>query len=435
LQPATDVQALASMLDDLDTSSRSIFVEATDLHSTWCNTAALKEMGVTISTEIPGGGILRDQNGEPSGLLQEAAHLGIVVPHLDNVLTTEKKIAALESAIEAYIAAGYTGAVDMAMDEHTWEILTLVRAKHQGNLPLHLAVHWLVPWSGNQSLDNEYVDGAVALHKRFDRFKSRNFYIAGIKLILDGVVDGCTAALSQPYANLTSPVDLVWGFDDMVEIIQRAEIGELKCALHAIGDAAITEAINAISVVGSTQDSAERAGRRHRIEHLELTTPEDARRLGALGITASVQPVHSDPVLFQAWPKLLGTHRCGRAFAYREFLDGGATLAFGTDAPTAAHLPLPNLYHATTRRSTIDPESRETVNENFSVTLVQATVAATMGAAYSTFAETWTGKLAAGMTANFAVIDIDSWSANDLPEARVVQTWYEGQKVFDVTQS
>lgn len=160
-------------------------------------------------------------------------------------------------------------------------------------------------------------------------------------------------------------------------------------------------------------------------------TPEDTRRLGELGVIASVQPVHLGAATFNSWPGLIGASRCKRAFAYSEFVDAGARLAFGTDAPTAKHLPLPNLYNATTRRSALDPKMTETVNSEFALLLAVAISAATSGAAFACFADSWTGNLQHGLQADFVVVHMH-WSANRLFEARVYQTWFRGKKVFDV---
>jgi len=170
-------------------------------------------------------------------------------------------------------------------------------------------------------------------------------------------------------------------------------------------------------------------GHRHRIEHLELTSPGDGARLAAAGITASVQPAHADPSLLKEWPKLLGKDRCKRAFAYREFLDEGANLAIGSDTPTAPHRTLQNLYVATTRRSLREPENTRTVNPDFALSLSQAVSSATYGSAYSCFAESWTGSLAVSKKANFVVTKME-WDPLSLVQARVCETWFHGRKVF-----
>jgi predicted amidohydrolase YtcJ len=171
-------------------------------------------------------------------------------------------------------------------------------------------------------------------------------------------------------------------------------------------------------------------GQRHRIEHLEVTAPEDAKRLGKAGITASIQPVHSDPAILRAWPKLLGPERVKRAFAYSEFADEGAALAIGSDSPTAPHVPLSNLYVATTRKSAREPMAGDApVNGNFRLELGQAVNAATSGAAYSFFAEERVGSLEVGKLADFCVVDT-RWDGEGLLAARVAETWFGGRRVY-----
>ncbi|RSL49160.1 hypothetical protein CEP54_012546 [Fusarium duplospermum] len=170
-------------------------------------------------------------------------------------------------------------------------------------------------------------------------------------------------------------------------------------------------------------------GSRHRIEHLEFSAPEDAKRLGSLGITASIQPVHADPMILVDWPRLIGTHRCKRAFAYRDFADFGALLAIGSDTPTAPWDPLKNLYVATTRRSARQPEWTTTVNENFRLGLCEAVTAATLGAAKSVFAEERVGSLEVGKAADFAGLNLE-WDAEKLLGASVEETWFNGKRVY-----
>jgi predicted amidohydrolase YtcJ len=182
-------------------------------------------------------------------------------------------------------------------------------------------------------------------------------------------------------------------------------------------------AINAIEDNGSP-------GKRHRIEHLELSSPKDAKRLGQLGITASIQPVHSDPAILRAWPKILGPERLKRVFAYKEFHEHGAPLAIGTDSPTAPHVPFDNLYVATTRKSAKEPARNDPpVNPNFVLDIYDAIAAATAGVAYSTFSESRVGSLQPGCRADFVVVDLDA-SPEKLIGTRVLQTWFAGKKVF-----
>lgn len=419
-QPSTGGEALASALDDLD--PRPIFVEALDLHSTWCNTSALRELPIEEIKRTCSEHISCDAYGHPTGLLSEGAQTGYIWPHLIHACSEEEKQAALHDAFEAYVEAGYTGLIDMAMDTNAWDALKVYRERH--GLPLHVAAHWFIPHGSSLEVLQKNVDQAIALRREWHPSKSPGFCIVGIKLIADGVVDGCTAALSQPYAGGTDIVKPLWPADDMNFAVDRAVKGGLQCAIHAIGDAAITQAINAIANANNPEG-------RHRIEHLELTTEEDVKRLGSLGITASVQPVHSDPALVKAYSKLIGEQAWKRAFAYREFLDNDAPVALGTDAPTARHLPLPNLYNAVTRKSATEPTLETRTHAHQALTLSQALHAATTSAAYSRFADTWTGTLREGLCADFVVLDT-LWTPETLLEARVWQTWSKGQKLFQV---
>ena len=421
LQSSTNGDALAGMVDDLD--ARPIYIEALDMHSVWCSTSALVECGATSVADPDGGTIHRDQNGCATGLLSESAFHEIVIPFLTNQLSMDEKHQIVLRAFTKFSEAGYTGVIDMGMDSVLWTAMDSLR-KSGHEIPLHIAAYWLVPYSETEADIQKQLVTAVAMKRDFHPSISPSFCVTGVKLIADGVVDGCTAALRQPYGAKKDPVEPIWEAEKLAKVVAQADAAGLQCAIHAIGDRAITQAIDAYTRLKDP------GSRRHRIEHLELASAEDAKRLGKLGIIASVQPVHSDPAYFKAWPSLLGSHRCKRAFAYSEFLDAGAPTAFGTDTPTATHLPLANLYVATTRRSVVEPECPDTTNPQFAVSLSTAIKAATSGAAYTRYADTWTGSLKAGMAADFVILDTE-WDAAGLLQANVWQTWFKGRKVFE----
>lgn len=418
----TNGEAKASMLDDLD--PRPIYIDSKDLHSCWCNSAALKEMGVQDMENPAGGTIERDTDGKASGLLSEACILLIVWPYLAGVLPLEDKVLALKAAINAYHAVGCTGCIDMAMDENAWEAILALRDAEGGALPIRVAAHWCINPGDGEEHRLRQVQRAIELQKQFNITTSPDLRIAGIKIICDGVIDACTAALKEPYTSNAHFEGPIWTPEMLDNVVKKACEAGLQCALHAIGDQAAHNAVNVLEKYGQP-------GQRHRIEHLELTAPEDAKRLGQLGITASIQPVHSDPAILRAWPKLLGPERLKRAFAYADFADHGAPLAIGTDSPTAPYAPLPNLYVATTRKSARSPDAKdEPVNANFRLELAQAVGAATIGAAYSCFAEKRVGSLEVGKKADFVVVDMD-WQGEELLNASVKETWFEGKKVYE----
>jgi predicted amidohydrolase YtcJ len=418
MQSTTNFKALASDLDDLD--PRPIFIDSKDLHSVWCNSAALKELGVKGMPQPAGGTIHLDSNGVPSGLLDEAAVLNLVWPHLAKVTGDEENLANIRVAVKTYNESGYTGVIELATDEKIWTLMKQV--KDEDNIPLRFAAHWLIKPSATAEENLAQVDRAIALHKEYNLTTSPDFRIAGIKVICDGVVDACTAALREPYSSTNTNCATIWSAEHLKPVVEKADRAGLQCALHAIGDAAVKLAVDTLEECGTP-------GARHRIEHLELTRPEDAKRLGQLGITASIQPVHSDPAILAAWSSLLGD-RCSRAFAYREFLDGGAKLAIGTDSPTAPHLPLRNLYTGTTRKSAQNEKADlKPINEHFKLPIQEAFAAASAGSAYACFAEKRVGTLEIGKIADFVVLDM-SWNPDELLKAEVKETWFAGRRVF-----
>ncbi|RVX67741.1 hypothetical protein B0A52_07864 [Exophiala mesophila] len=420
----TDHQALASDLDDLDELQRPIFIDSKDLHSTWVNSAALRELNVQDAPDPEGGMIHRDNDGNPSGLLSEAAAVTIVWPHLARAATMDEKKAWIRNAITTYNSAGYTGVVEMAMDENAWE--ALVEFTKSEELLIRIVAHWLIYPSKSTEENLKQVDRAIDLARQYNLNTSPSLRITGIKVIGDGVVDACTASLLQPYSHNGVSVDPLWSKEHLTEVVKRADAAGLQCALHAIGDATVKLAIDVL-------EASATKGNRHRIEHLEVTSPGDAKRLEQNGITASVQAVHADPAITREWDKLLSKDRRQRAFAYREFLDEGALIALGTDAPTAPNLPLQNLYVATTRKSAREPDCQDTFNEQYALPLLDAISAATRGAAYSCFSDKLAGTLEVGKKADFVVLDFD-WEPQHLLKAKLVQTWFAGKKVFDGNQ-
>jgi predicted amidohydrolase YtcJ len=414
----TNGQALASMLDDID--PRPIFINSKDLHSVWCNTAALKELQVQDTPDPEGGKIWRDEQGNPSGLLDEAAAIKIVWAHTAKVTGHEENVRYIREAIKAYNAHGYTGVIELATDAEIWALLKQIRDEQE--VPLRFAAHWLITPSTSDEENLAQVDEAIRLHQEFNLETSPDFRIAGIKIIGDGVIDACTASLREPYLSTGTNCSPIWTAEKLTPVVKKASDAGLIVAIHAIGDETVRLAVDTL------EKHASRGGR-HRVEHLELTRPEDSRRLGELGITASIQPVHSDPAILQAWNSLLGERR-SRAFAYSEFLEHGAPIAIGTDSPTAPHLPLSNIYVATTRKSAREPNANlEPVNQHFKISLSQALSAATYGSAYACFAEQRVGSLEIGKIADFVILDM-KWSSEALLEAKVAETYFAGSRVF-----
>jgi predicted amidohydrolase YtcJ len=300
----------------------------------------------------------------------------------------------------------------------------MAAAEREGWLDVRVVGHWLVNRVGGRVDHLAQVDEAARLARIY---RSDRLRVAGIKIVVDGVIDGCTAFVSEPYTtgSLSPPI---WDLEDLVPVVTAADRAGLQVALHAIGDEAVRSALDAIETAVRT--NGRDPERRHRIEHIETVHASDVERFARLGVTASMQPVHADPAIVPNWRAMIGPERAARGFPVDEFLGAGARLVFGTDAPTAPFAPLPNLYVATTRRSAFDPSLPPNLPGS-TVSLTDATVHATADAAWSCFAEDRLGAIADGCLADFVVIEpnVFEGSLDGLLAAQVVETHVEGRLV------
>ena len=368
---------------------------------------------------------MRDENGDATGLLLETAAQQFVWPHLASVTSDAERDAGLDRVFEAYLAAGVTGAVDMAFDEIGLATVERALQRHGGRLPMRLAAHWFVSNTGDEAENIAQVRRAAELAARDF---GPGFRVVGVKFVSDGVIDACTAAMHEPYFD-GSNEGPIWPLEQLKPVLAAADAAGLQVAVHAIGDAASTIALDAIEHAINLNGPRER---RHRIEHLEYAAPGTAERMAKLGVTASMQPVHTDSAVRENWDAMLGDERTERGFAWPEYEAAGALLAFSSDAPTAPHAALPNLYVATTRRSALDP-ARGAVEPDLALPLASALIHATRDSAESVGDGATHGRLAAGYAADFVVIDADPFTeGNDvLLTARVLRTVVAGQDAYD----
>lgn len=410
----------AAMIDAV-VADVPVYLDANDLHSTWVNTAALVELGITRDTPDPiGGSIGRDESGEPNGMLWETAAVQYAWAQRDAAATDAERDADIERAISTYLAAGVTGVVDMAFDEFGLAALQRAAGRRGGRLPLRVAAHWLITNTGDDARNLAQVDRAAEIAAASS---SPWLRVAGIKLILDGVIDACTAAMRHPYADGSNAAP-IWPAEQLFPVVTAADAAGLQIAQHAIGDAASTLALDAIEhAIARNGDLP----RRHRIEHLEYAAPGTAERMARLGVTASMQPVHADPAIFANWAAMLGDERVERAFPWPEYERAGTLLAFSTDAPTAPHEALANMYVAATRASALVPGVAAT-HPQYALPLASALGHATRDAAASVGDGAWRGRIAPGCAADFIVLDADVFAEapTALLSTRVAQTFVAG---------
>ncbi|GAA1093955.1 amidohydrolase [Tsukamurella spumae] len=405
------------LLDDA-VPDRPVYLHSNDMHSMWVNSAALAELGIDAGTPDPvGGTIVRDADGAATGLLLEMAALGLASDFLAAQVTDADRDAALRTAIDAYLRTGVTGAVDMAMRAE--DLAALERATVDGPA-IRVAAHWLIVPSGDTDRDLEQVRVAAAHAARLQDGPVR---ITGIKIMVDGVIDSCTAAMRAPFADGSHPGP-IWPLAELEPVVRAADAAGLQVAMHAIGDAASDIALTAVERAIAANGPRDR---RHRLEHLEVVGEDSIARLAALGVVASMQPVHADPAIQATWRANLGDHRCERGYPWPEITAAGARLAFGSDAPTAPHPPLPNLFIASTRRSAIDPTLPPNLPQ-YALPLAEALGHATRDAAYACRWEHEAGVLATGLAADFVVLDTDPFAAgpDSLLTAQVRRTVVAG---------
>ncbi|MDJ0011231.1 amidohydrolase [Rhodococcus erythropolis] len=406
---------------------RPVYLDANDVHSVWVNTAALRELGIDADTPDPiGGRIGRDPDtGEATGMLYETAMMLYVWPKLAELASDEDRDAALALAFRHYLEDGVTGAVDMALGAD--ELASLERALDAGDgtLPLRVAAHWLMTREDNEADNVRQVHDVIELHERVQGPWLR---IAGIKIIIDGVIDSCTAAMKEPYSDGTN-AEPIWDLESLIPVVTAADAAGLQIAMHAIGDEASEIGLTALEYAIAANGDIPR---RHRMEHLESITRDNVERLARLGIIASMQPVHADPAIQENWQAMLGDYRVNRAYPWPEFTEAGAVLALGSDAPTAPHPPLPNMFIATTRRSAIDPSLAPNL-PGYALPLADALAHATRDAAYSCRWEDVTGQLVRGKAADFVVLKQDPFAegVDSLLTTEIAMTVVAGSVRYD----
>lgn len=389
----------AAMLDQVS-GDNPVYLFANDFHSAWLNSAALRETGIDQSTPNPvGGEIARNSDGIASGMLWGNAFLKLCLSALERFKTTAGNANDLSAAFSAYAAAGVTAAIDMSFAESDLEAMEIQLAEPDGVLPLRVRGYWLISAAEDHEAHAQQIQRAAELAAAKN---SPYFSVVGVKFIVDGVIDSCTAAMAEPYANGARP-EAIWSAEYLSPAVVEADRAGLSIALHAIGDDASRIALDALESADHRNGDIPR---RHRLEHLETVTPENIERLVRLGVVASMQPVHADPAIQENWRNMLGDHRIERGYPLAEIELAGARVALSTDAPTASHRPFDNLYTAITRKSPGHPDLPANLPEMV-ISARQALAYASYGGAYSCGEESDFGSIEAGKYADFSVLDRD----------------------------
>lgn len=251
----------------------------------------------------------------------------------------------------------------------------------------------------------------------------------GVKGFVDGSLGSHTAAFLEPYTDLPTDTGFFVNTEEQLyEWISGADHAGLQVVIHAIGDRAVNFLLN--SYEQSARENGER-DRRFRIEHAQHLAPGDIARFAELKVIASMQPYHA--IDDGRWAtELIGADREKRAYAFRSLIDNGATLAFGSDWFVAPATPLEGIYAAVTRR-TLDGKNPDGWVPEQKITVSEALRAYTINAAYASFDEKIKGTLEPGKLADFTVTDRNLTAIDpvEIWDARVMQTWVGGKKVYD----
>jgi predicted amidohydrolase YtcJ len=411
---------------DLDEVSgkHPVYLVRVDGHIGVANTRALQLASVTVATRDPEGGkIDRDDAGTPNGILretaQEAVHAVISIP------TPEKRRQAIELALADLASHGITS----AQDNSQWQDFQIYEElEHEGKLTARIS-EWLPFDDSIEDLNT----------KRSSHPASDNMLHTGmLKGFMDGSLGSKTAALFEPYSDDPKNSGLPQYDAAKLNAMTRERVlAGYQIGFHAIGDKGIQMALDAFAEAEKAAkegkvkaaDGGNNNDFRLRIEHAQVTTPQQILRFKELKVIASMQPNHL--LTDMGWAESrLGPKRAEHSYTWAEFLRHGVVLAFGTDYPVEPVTPFRGIYAALTRTS---EDGKKSYYPAQKLNVEQAIAAYTTGSAFAEFAEKQKGKLEPGMLADFVVLDQDITAAlpPKIRETKVLRTVVGGKTVYE----
>mgnify|MGYP002640477472 CR=1 FL=1 len=407
---------------DLDkiAPNNPVYLTAKSLHAAWVNSAALKVAKITANTPDPADGkIMHDEHGQPTGILLEWAYF-LVRDILPKPSIAEIALAIEESQPNLW-QMGLTSVHDF--DWHPcFPALQLLHAQKR----LHLRV--------TKNILADQLPDAIKLGLR-SGFGDEWLRIGGIKTFMDGALGPGTAAMLEPYLNQPENKGmLIMDGEELFDLAKQAAENGLSMTVHAIGDRANNETLNAFARLREYERANNLPPLRHRIEHVQLLHPNDKNRLAELDVIASMQPIHATSDMDMAdefWGE-----RAALSYACRTQLDAGAKLAFGSDAPVESPNPFFGLHAAVTRQRADGSPSPQGWRGEQRLSLEEALAGFTTGPAYAAGMEDRLGQLRAGFLADLIVLDEDLFSIepNELQNIKPVATMIGGEWVWQAYQ-
>lgn len=405
-------------LIDAATPSTPVFVNRHDGHMSLANSVALKLAGVTAKTpDPPGGEIVRDAQGRPTGILKDAAqnYVWRVMPPM----STERRTRAVKRALAHAASVGVTSVQDMGPEYA--DVAIYASLENRGELTTRIyAVPTIEAWQDQAKL---------GLHRAFG---SSYLRLGGLKGFADGSLGSTTAYFFDPYLDAPNTrgllADQMIPLSKMRERMMGGDAAGLQLCIHAIGDAAISKVLDLFTDVRKADGDADR---RWRIEHSQHVAPKDFQRYAQLGVIASVQPYHA--IDDGQWAeKRIGPERAKTTYAFKTFAANGVRLAFGTDWDVAPLNPMLGIYAAVTRE-TLDGKHPNGWIPQEKITVAQAVEAYTLGSAYAEFQDREKGSITPGKLADMVLLsdDIFSITPRTIKDAKVEQTVVAGRIVYE----
>ena len=403
---------------DLDaiTPNNPVYLTAKSLHASWVNTAALKLANITSQTSDPQNGrIQRDAQGNATGILLESA-MALVSDAIPE-LTIYEIANAIEKAQPILWKMGLTGVHDFDRRD---SFMALQQLHVQGKLRLRVLKNLPV-----ELLDQAYGLGLGA------GFGDDWLRIGSVKAFMDGALGPHTAAMFQPYIGEEDNRGILnMDGEELFEHGRKAAQVGLAMTVHAIGDRANHEVLNAYEQLRSYEKENHLPARRHRIEHVQVLHPDDAARLGKMNIIASMQPIHATSDMLMA--DAFWGERSRLAYAMKTQLGYGARLALGSDAPVESPNPFWGIHAAVSRRRADGSPSIEGWYPEQKLSMAEALEGYTVGPAYAANMENRLGCLAPNYLADLIVLDKDPFTchADDLLTMQSSATMVGGEWVY-----
>jgi predicted amidohydrolase YtcJ len=399
---------------DAATPDTPVAVYRYDLHMMLLNSVALKRVGIDRNTaDIPGGVIVRDKDGEPTGLVKDAAK-DLVVSRIPPASDGE-----VDAAIRQGIALGLSkGVTRVHCPEIDWNTFEALRREHyDGSAGLRFYVY-------NPLRDWEKTAALV----RSEGHGSDWFRWGASKVVFDGSLGSRTALFYEPYLDdPTTHGIVVTKREDLRAWMGEADKAGLQVAAHAIGDEANDIVLDTMAEVAAANGPRDR---RFRIEHAQTLSPAAIPRFARQKVIASVQPYHA--IDDGRWAvKRIGPERLTRTYAFESLLASGAHVCMGSDWPVAPLDPITGIA-AAVLRETLDGKNPEGWYPEQRVPLPAALMGYTREAAYASFREDSLGQIAPGFLADLTVIDRDLFAIDreKLGEAKVIRTIVDGVQRF-----